>query len=52
MPFQKYRVWQVHLNDPTVFVQLAPPFRQLLSTKLHSSKSERLRELLNVFPYF
>ena len=40
MPFQKYRVWQVHLNDPTVFVQLAPPLRQLLSTKLHSSKSE------------
>lgn len=21
MPFQKYRVWQVHLNDPTVFVK-------------------------------
>ena len=40
MPFQKYRVWQVHLNDPTVFVQLAPPLKQLLSTKLHSSKSE------------
>ena len=40
MPFQKYRVWQVHLNDRTVFVQLAPPLKQLLSTKLHSSKSE------------
>ena len=40
MPFQKYRVWQVQLNDPTVFVQLAPPLVQLLSTKLHSSKSE------------
>ena len=40
MPFQKYRVWQVQLNDPTVFVQLAPPLVQLLSSKLHSSKSE------------
>ena len=40
MPFQKFRVWQVQLNDPTVFVQLAPPLVQLLSTKAHSSKSE------------
>ena len=28
MPFQKYRVWQVQLNDPAVFVQLAPPLVQ------------------------
>ena len=41
MPFQKYRVWQVQLNDPTVFVHLAPLLVQLLSTKLHSSKSEK-----------
>ena len=40
MPVQKDRVWQVQLNDPTVFVQLAPPLVQLLSTNLHSSISE------------
>ena len=45
-PFQKYLVWQVQLNDPTVFVQLAPPLVQLLSAKLHSSISENNRKTL------
>ena len=40
IPFQKYLVWQVQLNDPRVFVQLAPPLVQLLLTKAHSSISE------------
>ena len=40
IPFQKYWVWQVQLNDPRVFVQLAPPLEQLLFIKAHSSISE------------
>ena len=40
IPFQKYLVWQVQLNAPRVFVQLAPPLVQLLLTKAHSSISE------------
>ena len=64
IPFQKYWVWQVQLNDPKVFVQSAPLLVQLLLTKAHSSISEnnskrsggmdnikRLHELLNIF-YF
>ena len=45
-PFQKYWVWQVQLNDPTVFVQLALPLVQLLSSKAHSSISENNRKTL------
>ena len=40
IPFQKYWVWQVQLNDPRVFVQLAPPLEQLLFIKANSSISE------------
>ena len=46
IPFQKYWVWQVQLNDPTVFVQLAPPLVQLLRSKAHSSISENNRKTL------
>ena len=46
IPFQKYWVWQVQLNDPTVFVQLAPPLVQLLWSKAHSSISENNRKTL------
>ena len=46
IPFQKYFVWQVQLNDPRVFVKLVPPLVQLLSSKAHSSISENNRKTL------
>ena len=46
IPFQKYFVWQVQLNDPTVFVQLALPLVQSLSSEAHSSISENNRKTL------
>ena len=48
IPFQKYLVWQVQLNDPRVFVQLAPPLVQLLLTKAHSSISENSSKTLMI----